>query len=321
MRLFAASSEVKTGSTSVSRVDRFLAIGGLVLAALVIASGLLATVSDTFGWLAVGLTVVGLIGLLVVSVRFLLAHEWAGGSGLMVFSWVTLVVGFLALAIVFTGSRGLYELMDFEALATSGDIAIPAVVFGVAVGLAAVGLLRSQMRARSVPVMRLSLITVGVLVLGWGLFGWFSPTSVQGLRANVDTEVRQFQDGTAIVWDSLEHLMVEPEGYEGKEPPEGWDQWNVISWTSGTTVVGPVPFDEAVQYVADNDESVLFAGTEDELNTWLEDEGSAYKVYWIPGLLIVVGAVLAVSALTLGPRPHEVEPTPQSEKTVVAGNV
>jgi hypothetical protein len=320
--LFAASSEVKTGSTSVGGVDRFLAFGGLVLAGLLVVSGLLAMVSDVFGWFAVGLSVVGLVGLLILSVRFLLAHEWAGGSGWMVSSWVVVVVAFAALAMVATGSRGWYDLADFEYLATSGDIVVPAVGFGLAVGLAAVGLLRTSVRAmtKTVRLMRMALITVGVLVLGWGLVGWFSPASVQDLRANTDTEVRQFQDGTAIVWDSPEHLMVEAEGYEGKEPPAGWDEWNVISFTS-TPRLRSVPLDEAVQYVADNDENVLFVGTEDELNTWLEDEGSAYKVYSVPVLLIVVGAVLVVSALTLAPRPRQVEPTSQSERTAVASNV
>lgn len=327
----------RASSNAAGRFDRIFALTGLGVAVVTVGVGLVAQVVayENFGgsvveatgyewvaWVAAGLVAVAVVGVVRNSIRYSIAYERPRGFGWIVSSWLVVLMGSFLARLGFMPDI-MYPVESLRWLFTV-EIAVPSAIMGIALGLASVGLLRGSLRpgyqwSHRIRVTRIALVSVAVVAAGWGLFAWFSQPSVGDLRAQSGMDVRQFQDGTTIVWDSPGQFLVEPQGYEGREPPEDdWDQWIVHPDDSMNPVFGPAPLSEAVQYVADNDAQVLFAGTADEFSAWLEGDASIYKSYFIPGLLITIGAILALSALTLGPVERQARTMPTDERGVTS---
>jgi hypothetical protein len=284
-------------------VDRILGVGGYSIAGLAIAAGLVAqwTGVEWLGWTAFGLAVMSACGVIVLTVRHLIAHRARPGFVWIGAAWVVVVVGWFVIWLIPGDSAGLNR-ETLESLATS-EVAAPSVVFGLALGLASVGILRGVVRpkSRTTQTSRFLILALGLLTLAWGVIAWTAPQDIGDLEGQPGYEI-EMADGSYVVRDRAE---LETRGWDGDtEPPADAEVWVVVAGppgSGGEVLYGPAIESEAADYLF-GPELLVFEGSEAELEAWLGDGGTAYKDYWTPSLIVILGATITVAALALAPK-------------------
>ena len=97
-------------------------------------------------------------------------------------------------------------------------------------------------------------------------------------------------DGTVIVWDVTPMESLDIEATDS-------GRWVVLERdpeTNARTVVFTAASDDDAQRFVEQQATVVFSGTQAEVDEWLAQRDAEYENFWIPGLIIAVGAILIV---------------------------
>jgi hypothetical protein len=144
----------------------------------------------------------------------------------------------------------------------------------------------------TVSVARLVTAAAGILVVLGGLFAW-ALEDEYGAGDAPGGVTEQRPDGVVIVWD------VRPREFLEIQPTDD-GRWLVLErdpTTEATTVRFEAASEEDAQRFVEQQATVVFSGTQDEVDAWLEQRDAEYENFWIPGLIIAIGVVMIIGPI------------------------
>lgn len=148
------------------------------------------------------------------------------------------------------------------------------------------------MRPTGASVARFVTVAVGVLVVLGGLLAWALEDEYgAGDAPGGATEMRP--DGNVIVWD------IRPREFLEIQPTDD-GRWLVLErdpTTEETTVKFDAASEEDAQRFVEQQATVVFSGTQEEVDAWLEQRDAEYENFWIPGLIIAIGAIMIIGPI------------------------